>query len=311
MDFDPQTYKNTTNYLTWEETQRFFYYWCLEQRINPNELIMDMHRVLRQTDNKNNTLYFQGSSNAGKTYLTKLLIPVDTIAGYHTTSKEFPFGDAVYQPIILINELTIESAAKAELYKNVLGVEPTQINIKNTPSQIMTRRPVILTTNNNIWKYVSNETQAFINRCYINNTWKKAATTTQQPIYEDVTPPINYPDADSTTQNVDYIQLLDLEDITPVFDHTPQDTICTTSTMPTANPILVAKLYDPTKTPKKTPRLNIYKQYLELKRKGDIDTDEDMGQSPPLKKYKLTKDDEHDYIIISSDTEEEYMCTRL
>ncbi|KAL4221788.1 hypothetical protein ACF0H5_020042 [Mactra antiquata] len=63
------------------------------------------------------------SSNAGKTYMTKLLIPVDTIAGYDTTSREFPFGDAVYQPIILINELTIESAAKAELYKNVLEVQ--------------------------------------------------------------------------------------------------------------------------------------------------------------------------------------------
>ncbi|KAL4237075.1 hypothetical protein ACF0H5_005459 [Mactra antiquata] len=123
-----------------------------------NDLLSDMYKVLKQTDNKKNTLYLQRSYNAGKTYLTKMMIPIDSIAGYHTTSREFPFCDAVYAPIILINELTIESAAKSELYKNVLGGKPTQINIKNKPSQIMARKPVVLTTNTNIWKTTSTQT---------------------------------------------------------------------------------------------------------------------------------------------------------
>ncbi|KAL4233433.1 hypothetical protein ACF0H5_008114 [Mactra antiquata] len=176
MRFNPHIYANKTNFLTWEQTQSFLYFWTLEQQINCNDLVRDMHHVLKQTNPKRNTLYFQGASNAGKTYLCKMLIPIDSIAGYHTTSKEFPFGEAVYQPIILINELTIESTAKAELYKNVLGGEPTQVNIKNRPSQIMDRKPVILTTNHHIWKYVTNERQPLMNRCYIYGHLRESQT---------------------------------------------------------------------------------------------------------------------------------------
>ncbi|KAL4232216.1 hypothetical protein ACF0H5_009790 [Mactra antiquata] len=133
-----------------------------------------MHNVLKQVNPKKNKL--PGASNAGKTYLCKLIIPIDSIAGYHTTSKEFPFGEAVYQPVILINELTIESTAKAELYKNVLGGEPTQVNIKNRPSQIMERKPVILTTNQHIWKYITNERQPLLNRCYVYGHLRESQT---------------------------------------------------------------------------------------------------------------------------------------
>ncbi|KAL4240793.1 hypothetical protein ACF0H5_001581 [Mactra antiquata] len=176
MRFNPNIYANKTSFLTWEQTQGFLYFWTLEQQINPNDLVRNMHNVLKQTNPKKNTLYFQGASNAGKTYLCKLLIPIDSIAGYHTTSKEFPFGEAVYQPIILINELTIESTAKAELYKNVLGGEPTQVNIKNRPSQIMERKPVVLTTNHHIWKYVTNERQSLQNRCYVYGHLRESQT---------------------------------------------------------------------------------------------------------------------------------------
>ncbi|KAL4239208.1 hypothetical protein ACF0H5_000025 [Mactra antiquata] len=143
---------------------------------------------------------------------------------------------------------------------------------------------------------------------YINTTdYDEISTaTTQLPQYENITPPTNYPDADFTTQNVNYVQLLDLEDISPVSNHTPEDTMCSTPIMSRANPILIAKPYDPTRTPRKTPRLNLYREYLDLKRKGQIDTDDDMGQSPPLKKYKITEDEQHDYINISPDSEDEY-----
>ncbi|KAL4225079.1 hypothetical protein ACF0H5_015773 [Mactra antiquata] len=176
MRFNPQMYANKIAFLSWEQTQSFLYFWCLEQQVNANELLKDMHNVLKQVNPKKNTLYFQGASNAGKTYLCKLLIPIDSIAGYHTNSKEFPFGEAVYQPIILITELTIESTAKAELYKNVLGGEPTQVNIKNRPSQIMERKPVILTTNEHIWKYITNDRQPLLNRCYVYGHLRESQT---------------------------------------------------------------------------------------------------------------------------------------
>lgn len=83
------------------------------------------------------------------------------------SAKEFPFGESLYSPIIVINELTIESKVKSDLYKNVLGGETTQINIKNRPSRMMLRKPVIVTTNTHIWKYVTNDREMFKNRCFM------------------------------------------------------------------------------------------------------------------------------------------------
>ncbi|KAL4234941.1 hypothetical protein ACF0H5_006583 [Mactra antiquata] len=356
MEFNPETYKNTTKYLSWEETHRFFYYWCMEQRINPNQFATDMHKVLKQLDNKKNTLYLQGASNAGKTYLMKMLIPVDTIAGYHTTSKEFPFGDAVYQPVILINELTIESSAKAELYKNVLGdagafesimmveqptqktntqqttdVESSPISTTNTSTQTLpmqidqptktdeeTQTEPLLPTYTTCYgcsiDHPSQVQHMDIGGCLYNppvyvtsDKYDNVSPPTNNvppPQYEDISPPDNYPDADSTTNKMDYIQMLDLSDITPT---TPEDTTHSTPKMPTPNQILTAQIYDPTKTLRKSPRLNLYRHYLDLKEAGELDDDEVTPS--PAKKFKIT-DDSNDYIVISSDPEEE-LCTRL
>lgn len=155
---------NQPDMMTEEQTKHYFTDWCTEQHVNPDKLLQDLHDVLIMKHSKKNTLYLQGASNAGKMFLLKGIVPVDSKAGYHTTSKDFPFREAVNAPIILINELTIESPAKSELYKNIFGGEPTQVNIKNRPSQLMGRKPVLLTSNDPIWKEVAAQKPAILNR---------------------------------------------------------------------------------------------------------------------------------------------------
>ena len=166
MSYRPLT---THDLMTKQQTDKYVTEYCKEQCISPAKLLTDLYDVLRMNHNKVNGFYMQGQSNAGKTFFLKGVVPVDSKPGYHTTSKEFPFGYAVNAPLLIINELTIESPAKAELYKNVIGGEPTQINIKNRPSQLMNRKPVLITSNDVIWRYVSDQKQTLMNRmkCYL------------------------------------------------------------------------------------------------------------------------------------------------
>lgn len=89
--------------MTEYQTKIFFKDWCREQNITGHQFLIDLHTVLKMKEQKVNIFYLQGASNAGKTFMLKGIIPVDSKAGYHTTSKDFPFGEAVNQPIIVIN----------------------------------------------------------------------------------------------------------------------------------------------------------------------------------------------------------------
>lgn len=166
-----------TDIMTPQQTKKYFNDWCAEQNIQPANLISDMHSILKMTEQKINTLYLQGASNAGKTFLLKGLVPIDSKVGYHTTSKDFPFGEAVNFPLIMINELTIESPAKAEVYKNIFGGEPTQINIKNKPSQLMGRKPVLVTNNHPLWREVANQKEPLLNRMKAYMNLRNSAVT--------------------------------------------------------------------------------------------------------------------------------------
>lgn len=184
MNYTPQEHQ--PDLMRELQTKEYFTKWTREQNINPDDILRDMHAVLKMTNSKENTLYLQGASNAGKTFILKGIVPVDSKAGYHTTSKDFPFGEAVNQPIILINECTLESPAKAEVYKNIFGGEPTQVNIKNRSSQLMPRKPVLLTTNDPVWKEVAAQKQPLLNRLY---AYMNLATSNVTKIYSKLGKP--------------------------------------------------------------------------------------------------------------------------
>ena len=76
------------------------------------------------------------------------------------------FQECLNKPIILVNELTLQNQTEAETYKNILGGEITYINIKNRNAEIMYRKPVLLTSNLPIWRFISNDRDPLLNKMY-------------------------------------------------------------------------------------------------------------------------------------------------
>lgn len=146
------------------QTANFVEEWSKEQGIKHGDLILEIYSILRMYHPKRNTFYLQGQSNAGKTYLLHMVLPQKDKVGSHISSRDFPFQECPTKPVILINELTLASQAESELYKNILGGEPTYVNIKNKPATLLHRRPVFLTSNEAIYRFVTNEKIPLLNR---------------------------------------------------------------------------------------------------------------------------------------------------
>jgi hypothetical protein len=153
--------------MTYRQTQLCFIEWCQEQRIDPLRFLISAYLVLTMKIPKKNTLYLCGRSNAGKTFFTNALLPLTHHIGSHITSKDFAFQECVTKPIIVISELTIATQETAEQYKQVLAGETIFVNIKNRNAEILTRKPVILTTNMPIWRHIPTERDAFKNRVFL------------------------------------------------------------------------------------------------------------------------------------------------
>ena len=156
----------TDNMLSEAETARLWKDWCKEQGLSPTQTMIEMYKVLGCMSPKKNTLYWQGQSNAGKTYWLDAITPEKSLIGEMITSAEFAFQECVNKPVILINELTITTPEQAELHKQVWEGQPVMVNIKCKPAVMMSRKPVICTSNNLAWLHMSAEREAFKNRCY-------------------------------------------------------------------------------------------------------------------------------------------------
>ena len=67
-------------------------------------------------------------------------------------------ADNTHQGVILQNQ------SEAELYKNSLEGESTYINIKNKPVEIFYRKPVLIPSNQSIWRLFWKEREPLLNR---------------------------------------------------------------------------------------------------------------------------------------------------
>ena len=152
--------------MSYEKSVEFFSQWTREQGMDTLEFIMEVYSILRMYHPKKNTLYLQGTSNAGKTYVLESLVPRKDKVGQHITSRDFCFQECINKPVIMINELTLQNQTESEQYKNILGGEPTYINLKNRNAELLYRKPVFLTSNLPIWKFVSNDRQPLMNRMF-------------------------------------------------------------------------------------------------------------------------------------------------
>ena len=90
--------------MSYQQTKEFVQACTLEQNIDLQKFILEIYMIFRTYHPKKNTLYLQGSSNAGKTYVLEGLVPHKDKVGSHITSKDFQFQECITK---LINELTL------------------------------------------------------------------------------------------------------------------------------------------------------------------------------------------------------------
>jgi len=90
-----------------------------------------------------------------------------SLVGQTSESVEFKWQNLVNKFVGLVSELTITTIDVANKCKEIFGGEPSQVNIKNKPCQLLPRTPILLSSNALIWDHFANEANPLRNRMYI------------------------------------------------------------------------------------------------------------------------------------------------
>ena len=105
-------------------------------------------KVLSKTDHKVNTLRLIGTPNSGKTLIANCIVEpfICCYMNNHGSENEFFVSNMLNKSIILCEELYI-TIATAEDFKSILGGQPIDIAKKFNEKQLLSRTPVIITSN--------------------------------------------------------------------------------------------------------------------------------------------------------------------
>lgn len=141
--------------------------WCSFQNIDPQQFISDVINVMDKCYRKKNTLILQGAPNSGKTFIAKSLEKAaifyseisQGIAGY-----SFMWQDCVNKRLIVINEPYFDRCMIEEL-KMVLEGTGLFVKQKMKGDAYLKPTPVIITTNNDIWRMCPEAKSAITARC--------------------------------------------------------------------------------------------------------------------------------------------------
>lgn len=107
-----------------------------------------LKQVLNCTWPKINALKIQGIPNSGKTLIAQLICKsfITCYANNHGSENEFFMSNFLNKAIILCEELFITHAT-CEDFKQILGGSPLDIDKKFQNKQILSRTPIIITSN--------------------------------------------------------------------------------------------------------------------------------------------------------------------
>lgn len=116
--------------------------------IDPFEFSRNLIAVLNKSEKKINCLRLIGAPNTGKTLLANLIVEpfITCYMNNHASENEFYLSNMLNKAIILCEELYITTAT-AEDFKSVLGGQPIDISKKHHEKQLLSRTPVIITSN--------------------------------------------------------------------------------------------------------------------------------------------------------------------
>lgn len=116
--------------------------------ICPIEFAKSLKQILNKELNKVNCLRLIGVPNSGKTLLANCIVApfITCYNNNHGSENEFYLSNMLNKSIILCEELYI-TIATAEDMKSVLGGQPLDIAKKFSEKQLLSRTPVIITSN--------------------------------------------------------------------------------------------------------------------------------------------------------------------
>lgn len=143
------------------------------QNIDPVKFAFDLKSVLNCDYPKVNTFKIWGVKDSGKS-LIAMSIADPFIASYssnHGSENEFFLSNFVNKSVILCEELYVTQAT-CEDFKSILGGNFIDISKKHVDKQILSRTPIILTSNYNSFGrgHLSNiDEQALQGRCIVYN----------------------------------------------------------------------------------------------------------------------------------------------
>lgn len=117
-------------------------------QVNPKLFALAVRNVLSKSKLKINCLRIYGAPNSGKTLIANCIVKpfICCYNNNHGSENEFYMANMLNKSIILCEELYI-TIATAEDFKSVLGGQPIDIAKKFNEKQLLSRTPVVITSN--------------------------------------------------------------------------------------------------------------------------------------------------------------------
>lgn len=158
--------------------------------VNPQEFATNLKSILNKSINKINALRIIGTPNTGKSLIANCIVEpfITCYMNNHASENEFYLSNMLNKGVILCEELYI-TIATAEDFKSVLGGQPIDVSKKHNEKQLLSRTPVIITSNYSKFGrgHISPlDENALAIRCfnyYFTHPIKPAITVTWQQFY--------------------------------------------------------------------------------------------------------------------------------
>lgn len=151
----------------WRKIEELLIYQGFHQKKDRMQFGLDLLSVLDKKTNKKNCFWIKGPNDTGKSGLIRQLAEkyFKHTYGQPVNYSQFPFNDCLQKRILLWEEANIGDKVIDEC-KNVFGGQPCFINVKYKSACRMSRTPVLITSNFDLWRHSYQDRGPMLARCY-------------------------------------------------------------------------------------------------------------------------------------------------